>query len=210
MAATIHQNQLAGAAKSAVFKTSGGVRGDRHPQSIRKGLEEAAQRRPVIMVCLSSSDRLHEELLRKASRDAELMDADCYIVNVRVPGFHFGGSASDRRRAMSCRLRSMASSRVEVIFLKAHDVVRALLDFAWEARVGKIIIGRSRPGILHRLFSPAVTRALLSRVRDVEVEVVGYQRKINSSPRKSPSTARASAPSGLVRVVDFRKPEYSR
>ena len=111
---------------------------------------------------------------------------------------------------MSCRLRSMASSRVEVIFLKAHDVVRALLDFAWEARVDKIIIGRSRAGILHRLFSPAVTRALLSRVRDVEVEVVGYQRKINSSPRKSPSTARASAPSGLVRVVDFRKPEYSR
>jgi K+-sensing histidine kinase KdpD len=160
------------------------------------------------MVCWSGSGRLRDELLRKAMFDAAVKDADCYVVNVEVPTFHFATSTADRRRTMASQLRSTPLSGAKIVFLRAHDVARALLDFAWDARANKIIIGRSRPGILHRLFSPSVTKTLLKRARDVEIEVVGYRRKINSPSRESyraPKRVPTRAP-----VADFRKPEYSR
>jgi K+-sensing histidine kinase KdpD len=210
MAATIDHNQSSGTARPAIFKISG-LSADRHSQSVTKSFDAAGRRRPVIMVCCSGSDRLQDELLARALRDSEAMDANWYVVNVEVPALHFGNSIAASKRIMTRQLRSVASSGAKIVFLKAHDVVRALLDFAWEAGANKIIVGRSRSGILHRLFSPSVTKTLLKRARDVEVEVVGYQRKPNSSaqesraqkgvPTRSPLNGRGFSKAGMFPVA---------
>jgi len=206
MAATSDQDQISRATKSPIFKISG-LRIDRGAPSVKKGFATAIRRRPVIMVCWSGSDRLPNELLQKVLSDTEAKNADCYVVNVEVPTLHFGNSIADRRRTMTSQLRSATSSGAKIVFLKAHDVARALLDFAWDTGVNKIIIGRSRPGILHRLLSPSVTKIILKRVRDVEVQVVGYERKITLPPQRKGAPTRwplnscASAKAGMFPVA---------
>jgi K+-sensing histidine kinase KdpD len=188
MAATIDQNQVPRTTKSPIFEISG-LRTDRVATSVKRSFDTAIRLRPVIMVCWSDSDRLHNELLQKALRDTEAMDAVCYVVNVEVPTLHFGKSIAERRRSRTSQLRLATSSGARIVFLKAHDVARALLDFAWDRGANRIIIGRSRRGILHRLLWPSVTKVVLKRARDIEVQVVGYERKITSpSQRKGAST----------------------
>ena len=126
------------------------------------------------MVCLSANDpALDQELLHKGSRDAEEMHANWFAVYVEVPKL-FG--LAKRRKSMVKALKTATELGAETLSLKCHDVARALLDFGWENSVSKIIVGRSRPGLLHRLFRRSVSRKLLKYARDVQIEVVGYRR----------------------------------
>jgi len=131
--------------------------------------------REAIMVCLSVDDpALDQELLRKGSRDAEEMQANWFVVYVDVPKL-FG--LAKRRKSMVKALETATGLGAEAISLKGHDVTRALLDFGWENSISKIIVGCSRPGLLHRLFRRSLSRNLLKYARDVEIEVVGYRRR---------------------------------
>jgi K+-sensing histidine kinase KdpD len=133
-----------------------------------------ARMRDAIMVCLSVDDPvLDQELLRKGSRDAEEMHANWFAVYVDVPKV-FG--LAKRRKSMLKALKTATELGAEALSLKGHDVARALLDFGWENSISKIIVGRSRPGLLHRLFRRCVSRNLLKYARDLEIEVVGYRR----------------------------------
>jgi K+-sensing histidine kinase KdpD len=50
----------------------------------------------------------------------------------------------------------------------------ALLAFARDARVKRIIVGRARRGLTARLRNRSVTGDLIAQGREFEIEVVGY------------------------------------
>ncbi|HEY2105084.1 MAG TPA: hypothetical protein VGH29_04835, partial [Candidatus Binataceae bacterium] len=52
----------------------------------------------------------------------------------------------------------------------------ALLNFARDARVTRIIVGRARDGLGARLRKRSVTGELITRGREFEIEVVGVGR----------------------------------
>jgi two-component system, OmpR family, sensor histidine kinase KdpD len=125
-----------------------------------------------IMVCLSSDTKGSEALLRKASRVATDEDAELYVVHVDTPG-DLEKLGAEKCQELLDSVMLAADLGAEVIWLKARDVTRALLDFARDARISRIILRRSRPGVKSRLLQRSVTRRLIDRARNVEIEIFG-------------------------------------
>ena len=82
----------------------------------------------------------------------------------------------------------------EAVWLKAPDVTEALLAFARDARVTRIIVGRARHGLGARLRHRSVIGELIARGREFEIEVVGFAKRErgNQSSQSEPVGSRPS------------------
>ncbi len=58
------------------------------------------------------------------------------------------------------------------MWLKANDVVKALIEFAREHRVTRMVIGRTHPTWWNRLLRRSITRQLISTAADFDIELV--------------------------------------
>ena len=58
----------------------------------------------------------------------------------------------------------------ETVWLKSADVVKAVIGFAREHRVTRIVIGRTHPTLWNRLLRRSVTRQLILAAKDFDVE----------------------------------------
>src|SRR6266851_1244561 len=76
-------------------------------------------------------------------------------------------------RALLDNVNLAADLGAEVVWLKSPDVTKALLDFAHEHNMSRIIVGRTRPGLLRRILRRSVTERLVYEARDFDVEIVG-------------------------------------
>ena len=63
----------------------------------------------------------------------------------------------------------------ETVWLKSADPVKAMLDFARERGVEKIIIGRTHQPFWRRLLRKDVTERFLAEGKDLDIEIVGDQ-----------------------------------
>jgi two-component system, OmpR family, sensor histidine kinase KdpD len=135
-----------------------------------------ARAREGVMVCLSSNRAGAQILLRKAARAAAELEADWYAVHVDT-------SLEDKTAAPNRDFRALLDSVVlaadmggEAVWLKAPDITEALLAFARDARITRIIVGRARHGLGARLRRRSVTAEVVARGREFEIEVVGLER----------------------------------
>lgn len=128
-----------------------------------------------VMVCLSSNPRGSGELLRKAARMAARMDANWYAVHVETPAESVQKISTSDFRALLDNINLASDLGAEVVWLKAGDVVKALLDFAREKKITRIVAGRTTPTLWNRLLRRSVTNRLLSGARDYDVEVVSRE-----------------------------------
>jgi two-component system, OmpR family, sensor histidine kinase KdpD len=133
--------------------------------------------RSGVMVCLSSDSAGNARiLLRKARRSAAELDADWYAVHVDCT-LEDKSAAPDRDfRALLDGIVLATEMGAEAVWLKAPDITEALLNFARDARVTRIIVGRARHGLGARLRKRSVTGELIARGREFEIEVVGVGR----------------------------------
>jgi two-component system sensor histidine kinase KdpD len=152
------------------------ARDQRRKREEREALRREGGRRPTleerIMVSLSSRPGSSLQLLRKAARAAGDANADWYAVHVETPAESTQKISTRDFRALLDSINLAADMGAEVVWLKAPDVVKALLDFAHEKRVTRIMVGRTRPSLLGHLFDRSVTRRLIDQARDFDVHVV--------------------------------------
>ena len=107
--------------------------------------EEDSAAPDQVMVCLSSRGRGSEQLLRYGSRLAGRLNRNWYAVYVQTP--------SEEPTAIDVRTLQVVSETLTlakqlgaiVFTYKGEDIVRTLLQFAKEYRVGHIVIGSPRP-----------------------------------------------------------------
>ena len=105
--------------------------------------DESASNPDQLMVCLSSKTRNCETILRYASRIAGRLNRNWYAVYVQT--------LSDSPTNIDARVQRMLSNTLAlaqqlgatVFTYKGDDVVKTILQFAREYRVGHIIIGNS-------------------------------------------------------------------
>jgi two-component system, OmpR family, sensor histidine kinase KdpD len=135
-----------------------------------KGRTPALEER--IMVCLSSRPDSSQQLLRKACRAAGELNVDWYAVHVETPAESTQKISTRDFRALLDSINLAADLGAEVVWLKAPDVVKALVDFAHEKRITRIMVGRTRQGLLGHLFERSVTRKLIDQARDFDVHIV--------------------------------------
>jgi two-component system, OmpR family, sensor histidine kinase KdpD len=107
--------------------------------------EEESAAPDQVMVCLSSRGPGSECLLRYASRLAGRLNRNWYAVYVQTPSEE--PTAIDvRTQQVISETLTLAKQLGAIVFTyKGEDVVRTLLQFAKEYRVGHIVIGSPRP-----------------------------------------------------------------
>jgi two-component system sensor histidine kinase KdpD len=125
-----------------------------------------------IMVCLSSNSTGGGELLRKAARTAAQLNADWFAVHVETPSESVQKISTADFRTLLDNINMAADLGAEIVQLKAPDVVKALLDFAREKAITRIMTGRTTPTLWNRIRGRSITSKLIDAARDFDVEVV--------------------------------------
>jgi two-component system sensor histidine kinase KdpD len=127
------------------------------------------------MLCLFPNASGTETLLRKVARATSEEEGELFVVHVETPKEATTAIPSEKFHALLDSLFLAADLGAEVVWLKAPDVTQALTDFARDERISKIILHRTRPGVGSRLLRRSITRQLINRGRQFEIEIVGYQ-----------------------------------
>jgi two-component system sensor histidine kinase KdpD len=137
---------------------------------------EGGRRRQVferVMVGLSSNPEDGKRLLHKAARIAGQLNADWYAVHVETPAESVRKIDTRSFVALLDNINLAGELGAETVWLKAPDPVKAMLDFAHENGVEKIIIGRTHQPLWRRLLRKDVTERFLAEATDLDIEVVG-------------------------------------
>ncbi|MCU0592449.1 MAG: PTS sugar transporter subunit IIA [Desulfobacterales bacterium] len=96
-----------------------------------------------VMVCLSSRGPNSEALLRYASRLAGRLNRNWYALYVRTWSESPAKIDAETQRVLSNALTLAQQLGATVFTYKGDDVVKTILQFAKEYRVGHIVVGRS-------------------------------------------------------------------
>ena len=96
-----------------------------------------------VMVCLSSRSPNSEALLRYASRLAGRLNRNWYAVYVQTSSESPTKIDSETQRVLSNALTLAQQLGATVFTYKGEDVVKTILQFAKEYRVGHVVVGRS-------------------------------------------------------------------
>jgi len=128
-----------------------------------------------LMVCLSSNPDGSDELLRKAARSADRFNADWYAVHVETPDETVQKISTAEFRALLDNINLAADLGAETVWLKSTDVIKALIEFASENRITRIVIGRTHPTLWKRLWGRSVTRQLISAAKDFDIELISQR-----------------------------------
>jgi two-component system sensor histidine kinase KdpD len=133
----------------------------------RETFEEEDSASPdQVMVCLSSRGPNSERLLRYTSRLAGRLNRNWYAVYVQTPSEEPTMIDTHTQQVLSSTLTLAKQLGAIVFTYRGEDVVRTLLQFAKEYRVGHIVIGsprqrslweklRRKTGIVDRLIHEA-------------------------------------------------------
>ncbi|MGH7985953.1 MAG: histidine kinase [Candidatus Binataceae bacterium] len=139
---------------------------------------EGGRQTPVgerLMVCLSSNPAGGGELLRKAARTAAYLNADWYAVHVETPAESVQKISTANFRALLDNINLAADLGADVVWLKAPDVIAALVEFAREKKISRIVVGRTEPSLWNRLRNRSLTRRMLNEARDFDIEIVARE-----------------------------------
>lgn len=103
--------------------------------------EETLSAPDQVMVCLSSRGPNSEALLRYASRLAGRLNRNWYAVYVQTASENPTAIDAQTQRALSNTLALAQQLGATVFTYKGEDVVKTILQFAHEYRVGHIVVG---------------------------------------------------------------------
>ena len=153
------------------------ARGLSRQREDREALQREGGRRPLtterVMVGLSSNAHDRGMLLRKACRIAGQLGADWYAVHVETPAEGVSRISTHDFVKLLDNINLAGDLGAETVWLKSDDIVSALLGFAREHGITKIVLGRTHQPLWRRLLKGDVTKRLLNAADDFDVEVVG-------------------------------------
>jgi len=135
--------------------------GGRRPQVLEK-----------IMVGLSPNPAESGGLLRKASRLAEQLSADWYAVHVETPAESVKKIGTRDFVTLLDNINLAGDLGAETVWLKSNDVVKAMLDYARDNGITRIIVGRTHQPWWRRVLRGDVPMRLLRAAVDIDVDIV--------------------------------------
>jgi two-component system, OmpR family, sensor histidine kinase KdpD len=137
-----------------------------------------------IMVCLSSRGPNSEKLLRYASRLAGRLNRNWYAVYVQTPSEAPTAIDAQTQRLLSGALTLAKQLGAIVFTFKGEDIVKTILQFAREYRVGQIVIGSPRkiPAWKRLLGEQSVAERLIGSAEGVTVVVLDTREPASHAP----------------------------
>ena len=147
----------------------------RHRENLESLKEPRAPRLTTggpVLVCLPSDPHHSEELLCKGWREAIEREAEWYAVHVETPEESLQKISTADFRTLLDNVNLAGDLAAEFVWLKAEDVVAAIVAFAQEKDVSKIIVGRSRRSALSRLIRRSIPERFIREARGFDVEIL--------------------------------------
>jgi two-component system sensor histidine kinase KdpD len=146
--------------------------------------EDIAATPDQIMVCLSSRGPNSEKLLRSASRLAGRLNRNWYAVYVQTPSEAPTAIDAQTQRLLSGTLTLAKQLGAIVFTFKGEDIVKTILQFAKEYRVGQIVIGSPRKISAWRrlLGEQSVAERLIGSAEGVTVIVLDTREPVPHAP----------------------------
>ena len=150
---------------------------ERNAESARRPEVDAPQSRARVMVCMSSYSPVGPLLLRRGSRMAGRLNTDWFAVYVETPREAPDRIDATAQRHLHDNIELARELGAEVVRVKGHDPVRALLDFARAHNVGTLIIGRSHQPWWKQVFGRSVPGRLLREAAGLDLFIVSLERE---------------------------------
>lgn len=123
-----------------------------------------------VLVCVNEA-RFAKPLVRAAKRQAERLRAPWIALHVRGP--HYDSLPSDAREAVGEAMRLAESLGADAATIDAESkVADAILAFARERNVSRIVVGRPRPRKITGLMREGVSDTLLRKGRNFEFSLI--------------------------------------
>jgi two-component system sensor histidine kinase KdpD len=133
-----------------------------------------------IMVGVSSNAADTGQLLRKASRIAGQLNAEWFAVHIETPAESVKNIGTKDFVALLNNINVASDLGAETVWLKSDDVVKALIDFAHDKGVTKLIVGRTHQPRWRRWLKGDVPARLVADARDLDVEIVATEEREES------------------------------
>ncbi|HET6146341.1 MAG TPA: histidine kinase [Polyangia bacterium] len=130
-----------------------------------------------VMVCMSSYPRRAAALLRRGSRLAGKLNTDWFVVYVETPEEAPHLIDAESQRHLLANIERARELGAEVVRLKGHDAVAALLDFARSHGVGQIVLGRSRDAWWRERMGRTAVARMLREGAEFDVFVAAREEK---------------------------------
>jgi two-component system sensor histidine kinase KdpD len=128
-----------------------------------------------IMVGLSSNAADTGQLLRRASRIAGQLNAEWFAVHIETPSESVKNIGTSDFVALLNNINLANDLGAETVWLKSDDVVKAIIDFARDRGVSKVIVGRTHQPRWRRWLKGDVPARLVADARDLDVEIVATE-----------------------------------
>lgn len=126
-----------------------------------------------VMVCLSSASPTREQLLRKAARLADRLNAPWYAVYIQTPNEELDRIDAATQRHITNTLTLTQQMGGTPMTFKGADIVSTVAAFATEYGITHIVMGRTQRPWYRRWFGQSVLDGLLQALPTVDVIVVG-------------------------------------
>lgn len=154
--------------------------------------EESGATQDQVMVCLSSRGPNNEKLLRYASGLAGKFNQNWYAVYVQTPSDEAAISDVQTQRLISDTMTLAKQLGGMVFTYKGKDIVRTILQFAKEYRVGHIVIGSPTPRSLRDRIrgKRGIVERLIRQAKGVNVTVLDT--RVEELPRIHPTVEEAT------------------
>jgi len=125
-----------------------------------------------LLVCLPSDPHAAEGLLCKGWREAGAHDAIWYALHVETPEESLRKISTSDFRALLDNVNLAIDLGAEFTWLKSSDVAGAIIDFAHEKRISKIILRRPRTSFWNQFYHRSIADRLFHEARNFDVEAV--------------------------------------
>jgi two-component system sensor histidine kinase KdpD len=126
-----------------------------------------------VMVCLSSLSPHAEQLLRKAARLADRLDAPWYAVYIQTPREEIHRIDAATQRQITNTLTLTQQMGGTPMTFKGSDIVAAIVAFAREYGITHVVMGRTQRPWYRRIMSRSILERLLHEVPEIDVIIVG-------------------------------------
>ncbi|MDX2127766.1 MAG: universal stress protein [Chloroherpetonaceae bacterium] len=124
-----------------------------------------------ILVCISSNPERAKELIRKASRLADRLDAYWFVLYVETPDENPDKISLTLQRHLINNLQTATELGAVVQKIKGSNITETILQFAIEKEISRLVVGRPNQTFWTKLFKTDTLSKLLSKSEGLDIDI---------------------------------------
>jgi two-component system sensor histidine kinase KdpD len=122
-----------------------------------------------LLVCVDTN-QTGTRVVRNARRLAYQLSAEWFVIYVETPDAHL---SPDQQERLTNTLRTAERMGAKVTTLKANSVIDAVIEFANNHNITKVVIGKSQKRWWNKLLGGSLSAGLMKRSEYFDVYVIG-------------------------------------